>query len=70
LKVISEEIIEEDDQKYKVTKYDSGHVVKEAYSEIPDDYVPPLPEMSESETRNLEMASNIEYLVAVSELDM
>jgi hypothetical protein len=64
---ISEEIIEEDGRKYKITKYDTA-TVKEIYtdpSEIPE---PPLPEISEEEEAILEAHANTEYLVALSEL--
>lgn len=60
MKLISEEIIEEDGQKYKVETYDNGAVVKSAWSDEPM----PEPEPVEPEEPDPTQLDNIEESLA------
>ena len=66
MKVISTEIIIDGDKKYKVVTYDNGTVVKSSYS----DYQEPLPTLSETDEVILNTNANVEYLVALKELEV
>lgn len=71
MRVISTEIIEENGCKYTVTTYENGAVSKiicpdpNAEPPAPE----PLPELSSIEEAALNTAANVEYLVALKELE-
>ena len=68
MNIISTEIIEEQGHKYIIETYDNGTVVKSAYSE---EYIPePLPTLSETDEAILNTNANVEYLVALKELEV
>jgi hypothetical protein len=68
--IVSEETVQEGENTYKVTVYESGTRVKELVSENGEPLPQPLPELPDDVVMNMEMAANVEYLVAVSELSM
>ena len=71
MKIILTEIIEEQGQKYKVETYDNGTIVKSAYSDKPIDPLPePKPTLSETDEAILNTNANVEYLVALKELEV
>jgi hypothetical protein len=64
--IVSEETVQEGENTYKVTVYESGTRVKELVSENGEPLPQPLPELPDDVVMNMEMAANVEYLVAVS----
>lgn len=71
MKILSTEIIEENGQKYEIKTFDNGAKVKIAYSDEPIDPLPePLPTLSETDEAILNTNANVEYLVALKELEV
>lgn len=66
------EIIEENGVMYRVETYDDGTRVKSIYVETPTPEPTPqtLPEISETEEAILNTNANVEYLVALKELEV
>lgn len=68
------EIIEENGIKYQVETYDDGTKVKSVYSETPSTPPEPTPqtllEISETDEAILNTSANVEYLVALKELEV
>ncbi len=67
------EIIEENGVMYRVETYDDGTRVKSIYVETPPTPEPTpqtLPEISETEEAILNTNANVEYLVALKELEV
>lgn len=72
MRIISTEIIEENGCKYTVTTYENGAVSKVIYPD-PNAEPPapePLPELSDADEAILNTAANVEYLVALKELEV
>lgn len=64
MKIISEEIIEEDGQKYKIQEYDNGTIVKSIYYDKEEnDNELTVEEMM------LEIQVNTEYLICLNEIN-
>lgn len=70
--IISTEIIEENGCKYTVTTYENGIISKIAcpISEVEPSASKTLPTLSEKEEAILNTNANVEYLVALKELEV
>lgn len=71
--MIRTEIIEENGIKYRVETYDDGTKVKTIYVEnlpAPEPKPQPLHELSETEEAIMNTDANVEYLVALKELEV
>ena len=68
MKIISTEIITEGECKYKVETYDNGAIVKSGCTN--DDLPEPIPTLSETDEAILNTNANVEYLVALKELEV
>lgn len=67
------EIVEENGIKYRVETYDDGTKVKSMYVEnlpAPEPTPQTLPELSETEEAIINTNANVEYLVALKELEV